>query len=196
MMKSCERGHSLLELLIALTITASMLAITLPALARVQRLTALRGAASEMRVIFDQARQLAVARNRNIGIKFSAGNPGWNYAIYEDGDGDGVLNKDIASGADRLIRYPRPVLNGSKFGRIGLPVPPVPDPDSGKLMAANASPVRFNQSAICSFSRHGEGTSGSIYLTDGYETAAVLRINGTTGRIRTLTYDRAAKKWK
>lgn len=184
------------ELLIVMAISGIMILVSIPALSRLQSRNAVRAAASEVRGVFDQTRRLAMARNQNVALKFLQRSGEWLYAIYRDGDGDGVRNDDIVSGIDPLVRPPVAVLSGTRMARIGLPATPARDPDSGRLMPITASPIRFNVSRLCSFSREGEATSGSVFVTDGKDAAALVRVLGATGRIRVLVYDRASGNWK
>jgi hypothetical protein len=72
----------------------------------------------------------------------------------------------------------------------------VPDPDgSGRALTGVGDPIRFNRSDICSFSATGESTPGSIYLWDGGDRMAVVRVYGRTGKIRTLYYRRGDREW-
>ncbi len=48
---------------------------------------------------------------------------------------------------------------------------------------------------ICSFSPLGESTPGSIYLWDGRDRMAVVRVYGRTGKVRTLYYRRGERGW-
>jgi hypothetical protein len=72
----------------------------------------------------------------------------------------------------------------------------VPDPGSpGKALGSVNDPIRFNSSDICSFSQVGESTPGSIYLWDGRDRMAVVRVFGRTAKVRTLYYRRGEKEW-
>ena len=69
----------------------------------------------------------------------------------------------------------------------------MPDPlKPGALLGTRAA-VRFGNSTLCSFSRQGEATNGSIVLTDG-KRATIIRVHGTTGRIDVYRWD--GKKWR
>ena len=73
----------------------------------------------------------------------------------------------------------------------------VPDPgDPGRPLDRLDDPIRFNSSDICSFSPTGESTPGSIYLWDGHDRMAVVRVFGRTAKVRTLYYRRGDREWK
>jgi prepilin-type N-terminal cleavage/methylation domain-containing protein len=191
-----ERGMTLPEAMVTVAILGMLVAIVLPALDRMIRRAALRSAAltvfEKLRITQEDARLLATER----GVKFDQVDGEWRYAVYEDGNGDGVRNKDIASGKDILIEGPRPIFPPKTFARIGL-VPAIPDPDTGKPMSVGASAVQFNSSTICSFAVTGDGTPGSIYFTNGREDeAAMVRSSGNGGALRILYYGLDGVGWR
>jgi hypothetical protein len=127
-------------------------------------------------------------------VKFTEVSGEWQYAIYEDGDGDGVRNDDINSGTDAMAAPPRYLWQQPSLVSVALPPYVKTDPD-GTTLKPGSSPVRFGQSTICSFSPVGHSTAGSIYLYDRGGSAWVVRVFGGTAKVRLLRYDGAAKKW-
>jgi len=179
-----EHGYSLIELLVVIAAMGVVLAVTLPSLGEINRRRELRAATAELRSIFREVRSRAIASGHNAAVKFSLADGEWQYAIFEDGDGDGVRNDDIVAGRDPMMVPFRRVFGTQGHVRIGLPPVAVRDPDRG-VVQPDESPVRFNRSTLCSFSPMGGGTSGSIYLTEGTR-AAVLRLYGPTARLRLM----------
>ena len=191
-----EHGVSLLELLTALFIVGLIVMTSFPAWMSMRRRSAVRLAASELRGIFQQTRSRALARANHCGVKFVQIGAEWHFALYDDGDRDGVRNDDIISGKDPRVAAPRIVMReAARAARIELPNETIVDPDGDKLPPSK-SPVQFNKSTICSFSPIGESTPGSIYLNDGNGTTYVVRVYGATGRIRVLRYDPLRRKWE
>jgi hypothetical protein len=92
-----------------------------------------------------------------------------------------VRNDDINKGTDREIIPPRNFQHGP--AGIGLPSGKVPDPMAPGQTLGARSPVRFNTSMLCSFTRQGEVTNGSVVVSDGTN-ATIVRVHGTTGRIQ------------
>lgn len=188
---SKRNGYSLMELLVTISILGLIATVAIPNFTKMRRRIALRAAASELRSIFHLARMEAIARNRNCGLKFSRTAGVWVFTMYVDGDGDGVRNDDIASGADRPVGPSRVVFPESPIVTIGLLDVPVKDPD-GDLVK---SPVAFNASSICAFSPYGESTPGTIYITDGDGDLWCVRVFGASAKVRTLRYDRDRRRW-
>jgi prepilin-type N-terminal cleavage/methylation domain-containing protein len=190
-----QRGFTLIEFLIVVAIVGLMIAITIPSFGRMRRRMALQAAAAELRTQFHQVRSRAITRNAYCALKFLMLAGEWHFAVYEDGDGDGVRNDDIKSGTDRLIARPRVVLPTSRAVSIGLLDIAIKDPD-GDLLSPSKSPVVFGTSTICSFSPLGQSTPGTIYLTDrGFDLYAV-RVFGTSAKIRVLRFFRDTGKWE
>lgn len=195
MQRHGSRGFSLVEMLVVVAVIGLMVSTTLPAFHSMRRRNAVRAAAGEIRGIFHVARSRAIARGSNTGLKFVQAAGTWSFAMYDDGDGDGVRNDDITSGVDRRFGKVRSVIADTSIAAIGLPPNiAVKDPD-GETLAAGANPVRFGNSSICSFSPAGESTSGTIYLTDTTGVLWAVRVFGTTAKIRSLRYDFASRRW-
>lgn len=190
-----RNGYTLIELLTVIAIVGLFVGLTVPAFANMQRRAALRAAAGQLRAIFHLARSRALERGSNSGVKFFQAEGEWQYAIYDDGDGDGVRNDDIQRRIDRRVTMPRRALQETKTVTIGLLRRQIKDPDGDRLLP-NASPIHFNRSAICSFTPLGESTPGTIYLTDRRDEIYAVRVFGATAKIRTLRYDAGSRTWR
>lgn len=191
-----QDGYSLADMLVVLAIIGMSVAVALPNFNVMRRRSAVRAAAAEIRAIFHEARMRAVTRGLNSGIRFAKAGSEWRYAEYDDRDGDGVRNEDIASGVDVPLFASRPVLKTDRgAATIGVLSKTIPDPDGDKLTPAS-SPIQFGRSQICSFSPTGESTSGTIYLTDGLGGIFAVRVYGATAKIRTLRFNDKTRKWE
>jgi hypothetical protein len=184
----------LFELLLALTVIAWMLCIATPGVLQLRQEVSLRSAVHEASVAFYLARSYAISKNRNVGLKFRKNGDRYEWALYADGNGNGVRTAEIASGVDRYLGLSFPwsrndVLPGIMTGTR------VPDPSGGYLDRIE-DPIRFNSSDICSFSAMGECTPGSVYLWDARDGMAVLRVFGGTAKLRCLYYRRGERGWK
>lgn len=195
MPKRSDLGFSILEMLTVLAIVGMFATAVVPAFNSIQSGLAVRNALGEIRSILQLARSRAIASSRHTAVRFERDRNRFRYAIYEDGDWDGVRNDDIARRIDRPIVTSREVLRGVSRAWIGLPPHPVADPDSGTPMKPGSSAIRFNRSMLCSFSPSGSGTSGSVFVTDGGKVTAVIRVFGGTGRIRSQRFDRNLGRW-
>jgi hypothetical protein len=179
----------MIELLVVVSLLGFFAVIGNSALTQARRNVALLAGTSELRSLFQRVRMLAVSHNRNVAIRFRPVGETWSWSVYEDGDGDGVRNDDITRGVD--VQVDRTRIFQFQPVRVGVPSDPVIDPMNGQLLSLRL-PVRFGTSQLCSFSRDGEATNGSIVLTDG-ERATIIRIGGTSALINVLHWN--GKKW-
>lgn len=186
-----QSGQTLAEVLVAVAVLGLFAAISIPPMEQARRRMTLLAATAELRATFQQARMLAVARDRNVALRFDQSGGRWTWSVYEDGDGDGVRNNDIQQRIDRRVGPPHRFEH--EPARIGVPKKALPDPfDAGRTLAMR-SPVRFGPSGLCSFSRAGEASNGSMVLTDG-ENAAIVRVNGGSARVSVLRWN--GREWK
>ena len=189
-------GFSAAELVAVLAIAGALTALVAPGLFQLSAAQAVRSSAAEVRAALFLARALAIKRGRNVGVKFRKTGNRYEWALYGDGNGNGVRTAEIASGVDPSLGITMQWSRNDVLPGI-LKGTPVPDPGSpGDYLDRPDDPIRFNASDICSFSPLGESTPGSIYLWDGRDRMAVVRVYGRTAKVRTLFYRRGEKEWK
>jgi type II secretory pathway pseudopilin PulG len=191
-----QRGHSLAELVVSLGIFGIVAGIALPAIGNLTRRAALKASIARVFILMQQTREEAIALAANRAIKFyQDADGGWSYEIYDDGDGDGVLMADMASGVDPLVAGPEVLLSPRGMATIGIGPDGVPDPDGGPPITAGASPVQFSRS-ICSFAADGSSTPGSIYIRTIGGDSAVIRSSGDGGRLTILLLAKGDGTWR
>lgn len=196
-MGSREKGFTVVEASIYGAVLAAMMLVTGPPLLRLSGDLRLRAAAAEATAVLRGTRFLAVRHNAHVAVRFRTWADGpITYSVYRDGDGDGVLARDISRGVDPELSPPRPLGDGHAV-RFGFPPGlRVRDPGDPRTWMKTEDPVRFNQSDMASFGPLGESTPGSLYLTDGARRLVVVRVFGRTGKIRVLSYDFDVHKWQ
>jgi hypothetical protein len=189
-------GFSAIELVAALAIAGALIAAAATGTCHLQSALAVRSAAAEVAAAFFRARAYALARGVAVALKFRRDGGRYEWALYRDGNGNGVRTSEIASGVDRSLAFSIPWSRSDVRPGILLGSP-VPDPGSpGRDLDRLDDPIRFNDSDICSFSPLGESTPGSVYLWDGRDRMAVVRIFGRSAKIRTLYYFRGETAWR
>jgi prepilin-type N-terminal cleavage/methylation domain-containing protein len=182
-------GFSLTEVLVGLALLGILITASVPLLAETLARERLHAAGWEMAVLLRGLRQRAVSEGVGFGLRFLQSGGTWNYSLYRDGNGNGILTSDIVSGKDPLVRGPEApgtLHDGIRFGFPDAGVPQVP-PGTGPILNL-ADPIKFGGSDILSFSPSGSISSGTLYLTDGRRVLAVV-VYGPTGRIRSLRFD-------
>jgi type II secretory pathway pseudopilin PulG len=192
---------TLVELLVGLAVAAVLLAASVPPLLAATRRARLASAAHQVLRTFYLARSHAIRHSANVGVRFrphpeDAARVTWT--LYRDGDGDGVASEDIDQGIDlpegpperRLAHFGRGVRFGFPPGR-----PPREVDGTGRIGRLD-DPIRFNRSDIAAFTASGTATPGSVYLTDGRDGLACVRVTARTGRVRILLYDARNEVWR
>jgi Tfp pilus assembly protein FimT len=190
-------GWTLVELAVTLAIFALFVTLSAPPLLRAASRNRMRLAASEVASSMKMARAYAVRHSARVGLRFDTGGDGKvTWALYRDGDGDGVLARDIRDGTDPRVREAgfRRIGTAARFGFPEGPAPRDPGNPSRRLDRLD-DPIRFNRSDTASFDPVGTATPGTVYLTDGRDELVAVRVTNRTGRIRVLRYDYVTETW-
>lgn len=191
-------GFSLLEVLVVLALS-SLLFMSVPRVLAWSSGLQVRLAAWELVSTLRLARSSAIRLGAKVGLKFRTADDGSvSFALYQDGDRDGVRNQDIDSGVDPLVGLPRELHHFGRRVYFGFPAGSRPrDPGNPRRRLGRLQdPVRFNRSDLASFGPLGGSTPGSLYLTDGHHHLVVVRVYGRTGKVKILRYDVLAEKWR
>lgn len=183
-MRVSERGHTLVEMTLVAAIIFTMAAVAVPILKAYAEDAHILGAGRQFKGEFRKARSIATRSGVQTAIRFEENPDGLYYSLYEDGNYNGVLSAEIASGVDKRISGPLRVDSGAPGVRVGINagVPAIP-PDRGTLDASD--PVRFGRSNMLSFSPLGTATPGTFYLASESAQAAV-RVTPGGARVRLM----------
>jgi len=188
-----DDGYSLLELVFAAGVTMALAAAALPVLRlSVSRVRAL-GAARYVGTRLQQARWEAVKRSAHVGFRFDP-TLGNRFAMYVDGNGDGLRTADILAGTDAMLGAPERLQDHYPGVRFGV-LDGVVAVESGETLWSSSDPIRLGSTDILSFGPLGTATSGTLYLhgEDGEQYA--VRILGGTGRVRVFRFRLATGEW-
>jgi type II secretory pathway pseudopilin PulG len=147
---------------------------------RSRGLAAARYLASRMTL----ARTQAVTWGRSVALRFEDEAGGIAFAVYEDGNRDGVQSMDIQRQVDRQVDPRIPLWEQFPGVVIGL-TPGAPA----------AAPVRLGRTTLLSFSPLGTATSGTIFVRGRDGTQWAVRVLGATGRTRVLRYVADTGEW-
>lgn len=177
------RGFSLVELVVVVGLMLTLAAVAFPAFRPLFAESHLVGAGQAFRTQFRLAASMAVRSNAYTAIRFETrGSDVW-YAVYRDGNQNGVRAADIASGKDTLVSGPFPLTSGAPTVHVGInPGTPAIPPDTGLL---GGDPIQFGRSDTLSFSPLGSATPGTFYLA-GDSAQAAVRVTPGTARVRLM----------
>ena len=187
-----SRGYCLVELLCVGWLCLVVGCIAIPKL--LGSLDAQRTAAAVryLTTTCARVRAEAVSRSRDVAIRFEEDPEGYRYAIYTDGNGDGVRTRDIQGGIDRPLT--RPERLSANFPGVAFAVPAgLPPVESGPL--TDGDPLKLGPGNLLSFSSLGSSSSGSIYVRGRNGAQYVIRAFAETGRVRTLRFDPVRRRW-
>lgn len=191
------RGFQLIELLLVLAVISLVFTLSLPLLSSGATALELDMAAAEVVGALRLARMNAIRLGVKVGVKFREQERGvFTFTLYSDGDGDGVLTRDIESGVDPPVGLPRQLHHFGRRVRLGFPLGPAPRDPGNRRRRLPPDPVRFNRSDLASFGPLGGSTPGSIYLTDGRSRLRAVRLFGRTGKAKILRYDVETETWR
>jgi len=187
-----EAGTSLVEALMAAVVALILGALSVPALTAQRDALHAAGAARHVAALVHTARAEALKRGVHVALVFQASRDGLRFAMFADGNYDGVRSADMAAGVDHQVsawvrigdQFP-----GAAFGIV----PGAADPDSGSPLTG--SPLKLGGSSLLSFGPAGGATSGTVYLRGPANQQYALRLLGATGRSRLLRFDFGEKRW-
>jgi type II secretory pathway pseudopilin PulG len=185
---------SLLELLIVVGLLAVTAALAVPSI--VGGLDDVRGmaAARHVAALARLTRVQAALRSSRVGLRFDREGTAYRYAVYVDGNGNGLRSRDIRSGVDEAITPPERI--GERFPGVALEVGSgLTRIDDGGAMRGGADPVRLGAADTLSFSPIGTSTSGTIFLRSRTGRQYAVRVLGATGRTRVLEFRHETGTW-
>ncbi len=194
MAAASDRGVALADILAATALTALVSATTIPVVAGALAHERTRVGAQYLATVLQQTQLEALRRGTFVALRLTPGPHGTRWQAFADGNGNGVLARDIEDGidvplgpADHLGVHAREVslrLNQA-----------VPDIGGDGMLSAGADPLRIGRSSLLSFSPTGSATAGTLYVSAPRGPQMAIRITGPTGRVRLLRFDMGASAW-
>ncbi len=187
-------GYSLIELLFALGLMVTLAGIAVPQILAALDDYRAYGAARYVSGRLHETRVMAVTRTVNTALRFSISGGSYAYAVYVDGNRNGVRTADISDGVDPEIQKSERLVDlfpGVDFGAVpGLPSVEPGSPPPGE------DPVRFGSSSMAVFTALGTSTPGSLYIRGRRDAQYAVRLFGQTGKIRVLKFNPRTRMWR
>jgi hypothetical protein len=189
-----NRGYSLLELVFVLAISVTAGATAVPQLLAGLDDQRASGATHYMSARFQRARMEAVMRSTSVAIRFTQTGGGYAYAVYMDGNGNGVRTNEILNGTDRLVTAMERL--SDHFGDVDFGVAPgLPPVDPGGT-APGTDPIHLGASRLAVFSALGSSSSGTVYIRSRKNAQYAIRVFGETGKTRMVKFNPRTGQWR
>jgi type II secretory pathway pseudopilin PulG len=187
-----SRGYSLIELLFVIGLMVTLSGIAAPqVLAAVDEFRT-AGAVRYLTTRLARARMEAALRSTDVALRFTTDASGDSFAVYVDGNNDGVQTVEIQQGVDWQL-MPAEHLHDN-FSGVAFAVPAgLPAVDSGAPTDGDA--LKLGAGNLLSFSALGTSSSGSLYIRGRNGAQYVVRIYGQSGKARALKYDPRGRRW-
>jgi Tfp pilus assembly protein FimT len=184
----------LIDLMFTCGLVGVIAGVAIPSLHASRQRDAARHGARYLANRLHAVRFEALRRNTAVAVRFDPDEVG-RFAVFADGDGDGVLQSDIDRAVDVALQ--RDVRLQEYFASVAFRVAAdVPALDESGVIAQDSDPLRLGPSNFLSFSPTGSATGGTLYLAGLSGPQMAIRIFGATGRIRVLSFDRATRTWR
>lgn len=188
------RGAALIDIVVASAVGVVMMAIAVPVvggtLERERTIVGAQYLAGQLLV----ARLDSLKRARAVAVRLAIVGERTQLQLFADGDGDGVVQRDIDRGIDPPLTPPG-WLDEQARG-ISLRVNQViKDVAGSATLAPGDDPLRIGNTALLTFSPVGSATSGTLYVAAHRGPQMAIRVFGATGRVRVLMFDAQTRQW-
>ena len=143
-----------------------------------------KGAARHLAARVALARMEAAKRGVYVALRFEGSGPAVSFAMFVDGNRNGVRTRDIDRGIDR--RIDARIRLAEQFPGVSYGL---------SATAGGGDPLRIGSSRLLSISPVGTATSGTLYVRGRDGTQLGVRITRATGRTRVLRSDERSRQW-
>jgi len=187
-------GYSILELTFVISLVATLSGVAAPQLMDSIDEYRAAGAARYLSSRLQRIRLESINRSSNVALQVVQVQNGYSYAVYVDGNGDGVKTRDIGNSTDPQFGPTERLADNFPGVDFGV-APGLPPVESGTT-APGTDPIKLGTSNLLSFSPLGTSSSGSLYIRSRRGAQYVIRVLGETGRVRVLKFDPRARAWR
>jgi len=189
------RGYTLIETVVTASLCTVIGAMALPMIGRtLDRERTIIGA-QFLAGQLQRARLESLRRARAVAVRLELVGGRAGVQLFADGDGDGVLQRDVDLGV-ALPLTPLEFLD-DRSRDVSLRInQPVTDAGGSGELSPGDDPLRIGATALLSFSPLGGATAGTLYVAARRGPQMAIRVFGGTGRVRILTFDAQARQWR
>lgn len=189
------RGAALLDILVASALCLTMTAIAVPviggSLDRERTIIGAQYLAGQLQ----RARLESLKQARSVAVRLEIVDERARLQLFADGNGNGVLQRDIDRAIDPPLTPPEYLDHRSRDVSLRINQRVVDVSGAGQLDPGD-DPLRIGNTALLAFSPLGGATSGTLYVAAQRGPQMAIRVFGGTGRVRVLMFDAQARQWR
>ena len=189
------RGYTLIETIVTAGLCAVIGGMATPMIGRAMERERTIIGTQYLAGQLQRARMESLSRARSTAVRLELIGERCSVQLFVDGDGDGVLQRDIDLGVDSALT-PSEFLDVHSRD-VSLRInQAVTDAGGAGALSPGDDPLRIGATALLSFSPLGSATSGTLYVAARRGPQMAIRVFGGTGRVRILTFDAQARQWR
>lgn len=194
-MAAADRGAALVDVVAALALILIMTAMAVPVvggtLDRERTIVGAQHLAGQLQ----RARMEALKRSAAVAVRLALVGERAAARLYVDGNGNGVLQRDIDRGMDLPLAGVEWL--DAHARDVSLRVnQTVTDAGGSGSLEPGSDPLRIGQTALVTFSPLGSSSSGTLYVAASRGPQMAIRVYGASGRVRVLTFDARTRQWQ
>ena len=189
------RGATLLDTLFASALCITMTAIAVPVVGgSLDRERTIIGA-QYLSGQLQRARLESLKQARSVAVRLEIVDGRTRLQLFADGNGNGVLQRDIDRAIDPPLAPPEYLDDRSRDVSLRINQR-ILDVSGAAEFAPGDDPLRIGNTALLAFSPLGGATSGTLYVAAHRGPQMAIRVFGGTGRVRVLMFDAQARLWR
>lgn len=194
-MPTDDRGMALVDVVAALTLSLTMAAMAVPVvggtLDREHTIVGAQHLAGQLH----RARMESLKRSAAVAVRLEVVGERASARLYVDGNGNGVLQRDIDRGTDRPITALEWL--DAHARDVSLRVnQTITDAGGAGSIEPGSDPLRIGRTALLTFNSIGSSTSGTLYVAARRGPQMAIRVYGASGRVRVLMFDARTRQWR
>lgn len=190
-----QHGAALIDIVVSAALVFIMGAIAVPVvggtLDRERTIVGAQYLAGQLQ----RARLAALKRAASVALRIELVEDRTSVRLFVDGNGNGVLQKDIDKGVDPPLSPLRWIDEQSRDVSLRINQS-IADVGGTTSLEPGDDPLRIGNTALVTFSPFGSATSGTLYVAARRGPQMAIRVFGATGRVRVLMFDAPSRQWR
>ncbi len=189
------RGAALIDIIVSVSFCLVMMAIAVPVVGGTLERERARVGTRYLAGHLLRARLESLKQARSVAVRLEVVGDRTRLQLFADGNGNGVLQRDIDRGIDPPLTPPEWLDDQSR--EMSLRVnQTIRDVAGTTTLVAGDDPLRIGNTALLSFSPLGSATHGTLYVAARRGPQMAIRIFGATGRVRVLMFETQTRQWQ